>query len=58
MSYMRGHVPDMDAVMEVVEKHDLFFIEDCAHRVLHDVGRTSPRYLRSHRLLFHNRAKA
>ena len=31
MSYMRGHVPDMDAVMEVVEKHDLFFIEDCAH---------------------------
>ena len=31
MSYMRGHVPDMDAVMEVVHKHDLFFIEDCAH---------------------------
>ena len=31
MSYMRGHVPNMDAVMEVVRKHDLFFIEDCAH---------------------------
>jgi len=31
MSYMRGHVPDMDAVMEVVRKHDLIFIEDCAH---------------------------
>mgnify|MGYP002860842553 FL=1 len=31
MSYMRGHVPDMDAVMEVVRKHDLVFIEDCAH---------------------------
>ena len=31
MSYMRGHVPDMDAVMEVVEKHDLLLIEDCAH---------------------------
>ena len=31
MSYMRGHVPDMDAVMEVVKKHDLIFIEDCAH---------------------------
>ncbi len=31
MSYMRGHVPDMDAVMEVVEKHNLIFIEDCAH---------------------------
>ena len=31
MSYMRGHVPDMDAVMEVVRKHNLIFIEDCAH---------------------------
>jgi dTDP-4-amino-4,6-dideoxygalactose transaminase len=31
MSYMRGHVPDMDAVMDVVRKHDLIFIEDCAH---------------------------
>ncbi|MEK9651909.1 MAG: aminotransferase class I/II-fold pyridoxal phosphate-dependent enzyme [Poseidonia sp.] len=31
MSYMRGHVPDMDAVMEVVKKHDLILIEDCAH---------------------------
>ncbi len=31
MSYMRGHVPDIDAVMEVVKKHDLIFIEDCAH---------------------------
>jgi dTDP-4-amino-4,6-dideoxygalactose transaminase len=31
MSYMRGHVPDMDAVMAVVKKHDLMFIEDCAH---------------------------
>ncbi len=31
MSYMRGHVPDMDAIMAVVEKHGLFFIEDCAH---------------------------
>ena len=31
LSYMRGHVPDMDAVMEVVKKHNLIFIEDCAH---------------------------
>jgi dTDP-4-amino-4,6-dideoxygalactose transaminase len=31
MSYMRGHVPDMDAVMAVVKKHGLMFIEDCAH---------------------------
>ena len=31
MSYMRGHVSDIDAVLEVVQRHDLFFIEDCAH---------------------------
>ncbi len=31
MSYMRGHVPDMDAIMKVVEKHDMILIEDCAH---------------------------
>jgi dTDP-4-amino-4,6-dideoxygalactose transaminase len=31
MSYMRGHVPDMDAIMSVVEKHNLILIEDCAH---------------------------
>jgi dTDP-4-amino-4,6-dideoxygalactose transaminase len=31
MSYMRGHVPDMDAIMTVVEKHNLILIEDCAH---------------------------
>lgn len=31
MSYMRGHVPDMDAVMKIVEKYNLTFIEDCAH---------------------------
>ena len=31
MSYMRGHVPDMDEVMEVVREHGLIMIEDCAH---------------------------
>ena len=31
MSYMRGHVPDIDAIMAIVTKYDLFFIEDCAH---------------------------
>lgn len=31
MSYMRGHVPDMDAIMAIVEKHNLILIEDCAH---------------------------
>lgn len=31
LSYMRGHLPDMDAVMAVVRKHDLKVIEDCAH---------------------------
>ncbi len=31
MSYMRGHVPDLERVLEVVNKHNLLFIEDCAH---------------------------
>ena len=31
LSYMRGHIPDMDAVMAVVRKHNLILIEDCAH---------------------------
>lgn len=31
LSYMRGHVPDMDAVLEVCRRRDLILIEDCAH---------------------------
>lgn len=31
LSYMRGHIPDMDAVMAVCERHKLVLIEDCAH---------------------------
>ena len=31
LSYMRGHIPDMDAVMAVCERHGLTVIEDCAH---------------------------
>jgi len=31
LSYMRGHIPDMDAVMAVCRRHDLVVIEDCAH---------------------------
>jgi dTDP-4-amino-4,6-dideoxygalactose transaminase len=31
LSYMRGHIPDMDAVMEVCGRHNLIVIEDCAH---------------------------
>lgn len=33
MSYMRGHVPNMDEVMAVVRAHGLTMIEDCAHTV-------------------------
>ena len=40
MSYMRGHVPDMDTVMEIVERHGLFFIEDCAHAYMTSWGGT------------------
>ena len=31
LSYMRGHIPDMSAVMAVCERHGLIVIEDCAH---------------------------
>ncbi|MEM9046481.1 MAG: aminotransferase class I/II-fold pyridoxal phosphate-dependent enzyme [Pseudomonadota bacterium] len=31
LSHMRGHICDMDAVMEVVREFDLILIEDCAH---------------------------
>lgn len=31
LSYMRGHIPDMDRLMAVCRKHDLIVIEDCAH---------------------------
>ena len=31
LSHMRGHVADMDRIMEICKKYDLFMIEDCAH---------------------------
>jgi dTDP-4-amino-4,6-dideoxygalactose transaminase len=31
LSYTRGHIPDMDAVMRVCREHGLVVIEDCAH---------------------------
>ena len=31
LSYMRGHIPDLTAVMEVCRRHGLVVIEDCAH---------------------------
>ncbi|MFP6730679.1 MAG: aminotransferase class I/II-fold pyridoxal phosphate-dependent enzyme [Alphaproteobacteria bacterium] len=31
LSYMRGHIPDMDAVMAVCTRRGLIVIEDCAH---------------------------
>jgi dTDP-4-amino-4,6-dideoxygalactose transaminase len=31
LSYMRGHIPDMDHLMDVCARHDLTVIEDCAH---------------------------
>ena len=31
LSHMRGHLTDMDRVMEICKKYDLFMIEDCAH---------------------------
>ncbi|MEX1662795.1 DegT/DnrJ/EryC1/StrS family aminotransferase [Thioclava sp. 15-R06ZXC-3] len=31
LSHMRGHLCDMDALMEIARAHDLRVIEDCAH---------------------------
>ncbi len=31
LSYMRGHIPDMDALMAICTRHGLTVIEDCAH---------------------------
>jgi dTDP-4-amino-4,6-dideoxygalactose transaminase len=31
LSYMRGHIPDMDEILKIVEDNNLVLIEDCAH---------------------------
>jgi len=31
LSHMRGHLADMDRIMAICKKYDLFLIEDCAH---------------------------
>lgn len=42
LSYMRGHLPDMDAVMEICRRRGLTLIEDCAHTLGADWdGRTT-----------------
>lgn len=31
LSHMRGHITNMDRIMEICERHNLTLIEDCAH---------------------------
>ncbi len=31
LSYMRGHIPDMDGVLDICRRFGLILIEDCAH---------------------------
>ncbi len=31
LSHMRGHIGDMDAILDVCREHDLTLVEDCAH---------------------------
>ena len=31
LSHMRGHIADMDAIVELCERHGVILIEDCAH---------------------------
>ncbi|MGQ7847284.1 DegT/DnrJ/EryC1/StrS family aminotransferase [Granulosicoccus sp. 3-233] len=31
LSHMRGHIADMERIMDICQRHQLFLIEDCAH---------------------------
>jgi len=31
LSYMRGHIPDMNGILDICKTHELCLIEDCAH---------------------------
>ncbi len=31
LSYMRGHIPDLDAVKNICDRAGIYLIEDCAH---------------------------
>jgi dTDP-4-amino-4,6-dideoxygalactose transaminase len=31
LSHMRGHLADMDRIVEICDRYDIFLIEDCAH---------------------------
>jgi dTDP-4-amino-4,6-dideoxygalactose transaminase len=31
ISYMRGHIPNMDRIMDICARYGLYLIEDCAH---------------------------
>lgn len=31
LSYMRGHIPDMDRLLALAARHELVLLEDCAH---------------------------
>jgi len=31
LSHMRGHIADMDRIVEICDRYELFLIEDCAH---------------------------
>ncbi len=31
LSYMRGHMPDMELTMDIITRHGITLIEDCAH---------------------------
>ena len=39
LSHMRGHIVDMDALMDLAQAHDLKVIEDCAHTMVRNGAR-------------------
>jgi dTDP-4-amino-4,6-dideoxygalactose transaminase len=51
LSHMRGHIVDMDALMDLAQAHDLKVIEDCAHTMGAKWGDTWSGRSGHHRLL-------
>ena len=54
LSHMRGHITNMDRVMEICKTHDLTLIEDCAHTMGASWNGREIRVFRQGGLLFHS----
>ena len=53
LSHMRGHIANMDRLMDICAAHDIVLIEDCAHTMGASLEREKVRRLWNGRLLQH-----